>query len=139
MAMLTLNGVVQNVFRTESSTDKKTGEIRPAKDRIQILAENVLPNGQKRIELVTLSVEDPEPYRKLLGRAVRVPVGAFVSGSAVQFYALKGSGSEAPQASRRGAPARGGRRRQAGGAEPPLYLIHRTKAWEPATTRVSGG
>lgn len=92
MSMLTLNGVVQNVFRMDASTDKKTGEVRPAADRVQIMAENTLQNGEKRIELVTLKVESGDAYRKLVGRSVRVPVGAFVSGSAVQFYALKGLG-----------------------------------------------
>ena len=54
------------------------------------MAENILQNGEKRMELVTLKVDHPEAYRALLGRPVRVPVGAFVSGAAVQFYALKG-------------------------------------------------
>lgn len=90
MAMLTLNGIVQNVFRKEQTTDRKTGEIRPASDHVQIMAENTLQNGQVRVELVTLKVEHPDAYRKLQGKPVRVPVGAFVSGTAVQFYALKG-------------------------------------------------
>jgi hypothetical protein len=90
MAMLTLNGIVQNVFRTNQTTDRKTGEIIPPSDRVQIMAENILQNGEKRMELVTLKVDHPEAYRALLGRPVRVPVGAFVSGAAVQFYALKG-------------------------------------------------
>lgn len=90
MAMLTLNGTVHNVFRTEASTDRKTGEIRPASERVQIMAENILQNGEIRVELVTLKVEQGDAYRKLVGRQVRVPVGAFVSGSAIQFYALKG-------------------------------------------------
>ena len=93
MSMLTLNGIVQNVFRQDQSTDKKTGEVIPARERVQIMAENTLQNGEKRIELVTLTVEKGEAYRKLLGRPVRVPVGVFVSGSAVQFYALKGQGA----------------------------------------------
>lgn len=88
MAMLTLNGIVQNVFDTPESTDRKTGEIRPAATRIQIMAENTLQNGQKRMDLVTLKVKDGSPYVELIGKPVRVPVGAFVSGSAVQFYAL---------------------------------------------------
>lgn len=92
MAMLTLNGVVQNVFDTPESTDRKTGEVRPASTRIQIMAENTLQNGQKRVELVTLKVDKGDPYRKLVGQPVSVPVGAFVSGSAVQFYALKDVG-----------------------------------------------
>jgi hypothetical protein len=95
MAMLTLNGIVQNVFHKSGGHDRKTGEVIPPSDHVQIMAENMLQNGEKRVELVTLKVETPEAYKALLGRSVRVPVGAFVSGSAVQFYALKGQ--TAPQ------------------------------------------
>lgn len=90
MTMLLLNGTVANVFDTPASTDKKTGEIRPASTRVQIQAENTLENGQKRIELVTLKVDQAEPYRKLVGKVVRVPVGAFAANGGVMFYALKG-------------------------------------------------
>lgn len=90
MSMLTLNGIVQNVFSKQAGVDKKTGEVIPSSDHVQVMAENTLPNGEKRMELVTLKVEHLDAYRKLLGRPVRVPVGAFVSGMAVQFYALKG-------------------------------------------------
>jgi hypothetical protein len=93
MSMLTLNGTVLNVFDTPASTDKKTGEIRPAATRVQIQAENTLENGQKRFEMVNLKVADGEHYRKLQGQPVRVPVGAFVSGGAIVYYALK----EVPQ------------------------------------------
>lgn len=90
MAMLTLNGTVANVFHKSGGVDKKTGEAIPPSDHVQIMAENVLQNGEKRMELVTLKVGTPEAYKSLLGRPVRVPVGAFVSGSTVLFYALKG-------------------------------------------------
>lgn len=90
MSMLTLNGQVLNVFDQAASTDKTTGEIRPAKSRVQIMAENELQNGQKRHELVNLTVEDPTLYRSLSGRSVSVPVGAFVASGTVLFYALKG-------------------------------------------------
>lgn len=90
MAMLTLNGVVTNVFHKDASTDRKTGEVIQASDHIQVMAENILPNGEKRMELVTLKVENPAPYRSAIGKAVRVPVGVFASGNGVQFYALKG-------------------------------------------------
>lgn len=90
MAMLTLNGTLINIFDRAGSTDKKTGEIIPPSSCIQIQAENTLPNGQKRVELVTLKVENPSLYTKLLNATVRVPVGAFASGNGVQFYALKG-------------------------------------------------
>lgn len=96
MSMLTLNGLVLNVFDTPASTDRKTGEIRPASSRVQLQAENTLENGQKRFDMVTLKVNVPDVYRKLVGKAVRVPVGAFVANGAILYYALN---SEAPTAS----------------------------------------
>lgn len=96
MSMLTLNGMVLNVFDTPASTDRKTGEVRPASTRVQIQAENTLENGQKRFDMVTLKVSTAEVYRKLVGKAVRVPVGAFVANGAILYYALN---SEAPTAS----------------------------------------
>lgn len=89
MSMLTLNGTVQNVFSKPASTDKETGEVRPASDHVQILAENVLETGEKRLDMVTLKVHAIEAYRKLMGQRVSVPVGAFVSGKNIQFYSLK--------------------------------------------------
>ncbi len=89
MSMLTLNGVVQNVFSKPESKDKETGEIRPASDNVQILAENVMQNGETRLEMVTLKVQAGDAYRKLVGQRVRVPVGAFVANGSVLFYALK--------------------------------------------------
>jgi hypothetical protein len=88
MSMLTLNGVVQNVFAKAASTDTKTGEVRPASLHAQILAENVLESGEKRLEMVTLKVHTDE-YRKLEGQTVRVPVGAFVANGAIMYYALR--------------------------------------------------
>lgn len=110
MSMLFLFGQVLNVFDSPASTDKSTGEIRPAKSRVQIMAENELPNGQKRHELVNLSVDDPDLYRKLTGQAVSVPVGAFVASGTVMFYALKGQKPSRQAASGTGvaaAPAAG--------------------------------
>ncbi len=89
MSMLTLNGIVQNVFATPASTDKKTGEIRPASVSAQILAENTLQSGEKRLEMVTLKVHAGEAFRKLTGQFVRVPVGAFVADGQIRYYALK--------------------------------------------------
>lgn len=97
MAMLTLNGTVQNVFTKTASTDRETGEVRPASDHVQILAENVLESGEKRLEMVTLRVPDGGPFRKLVGQLVRVPVGAFARNGEIIFYALKHELSRAGQ------------------------------------------
>ena len=91
MSMLTLNGLVQNVFNSPESKDKATGEVRPGSTRVQILAENTLPNGEKRFEMVTLKIQAGDLYRKLVGKKIRVPVGGFVpeGGREILFYALK--------------------------------------------------
>jgi hypothetical protein len=89
MSMLTLNGIVQNVFDKPESKDKETGEIRPATTNAQILAENILESGEKRLEMVTLKVHAGEAFRKLIGQAVRVPVGSFVAAGKIQYYSLK--------------------------------------------------
>ena len=95
MPALLLQGTVANVLHVEQRTDKKTGEIYPAKDQVQIMSENVLPNGEKRLELVTLSTDTPDAYRRLLGRSVSVPVGVI---GAVQLYAVKGVAAPAAPA-----------------------------------------
>jgi len=89
MAMLTLNGLVQNVFTKPESKDRETGEIRPATENVQILAENFMESGEKRLEMVTLKVPKGDVYRKLVGHQVRIPVGAFVANGAILYYALK--------------------------------------------------
>jgi hypothetical protein len=89
MSMLTLNGIVQNVFTKPASTDPKTGEVRPATVNAQILAENILESGEKRLDMVTLKVHAGESFRKLVGKHVRVPVGAFVAQGEIRYYALK--------------------------------------------------
>ena len=88
MVMLTLNGVVQNVYTQPESKDRETGEIRPASLRAQILCENTTQDGEKRLEMVTLKVHT-DAFRKLVGQKVRVPVGAFAANGAIMFYALK--------------------------------------------------
>jgi hypothetical protein len=89
MAMLTLNGTLQNVFTKPESTDRKTGEVRPSTTQAQILAENILESGEKRLEMVTLKVHAGDSFRKLVGQFVRLPVGAFVTDGQIKYYALK--------------------------------------------------
>ena len=89
MSMLTLNGTLTNIFHTPAKTDPKTGETRPASVSAQVLAENTLESGEKRFEMVTLKVHAPDAFRALVGKPVRVPVGAFVADGQVRYYALK--------------------------------------------------
>ena len=88
MAMLTLNGTLQNVFTKPESKDPKTGEIRPAALKAQMLAENITQTGEMKLEMVTLTVHSPS-FRELVGQKIRVPVGAFVANGAIMYYSLR--------------------------------------------------
>lgn len=91
--MLTLNGTVQNVFQSPKGINKE-GKEYGGQDRVQILAETELQNGETRLELVNLTVTNSGSYESLKGQQVRVPVGVFASGRSVAFYALKGAEPE---------------------------------------------
>lgn len=91
MSMLLLVGQVMNVFEAPKGTNKETGETYGGQPRVQIMAENELQNGDKRLGLVDLTVEDENLYRSLVTKRVAIPVGAYVNKGAVAFYALKGA------------------------------------------------
>ena len=89
MSMLTLNGTVANIYEAPKGVNKETGEAYGGQHRIQVMCENTLKNGEKRIELVDLSVDDVTPYREAIGKPVGVPVGVYVASGKPAFYALK--------------------------------------------------
>lgn len=89
MSMLTLNGTVANIYEAPKGVNKETGEAYGGQHRIQVMCENTLKNGEKRIELVDLSVDDVTSYREAIGKPVRVPVGVYVNAGKPAFYALK--------------------------------------------------
>lgn len=90
MSMLTLNGQVMNVLEMPAGT-KKDGTEYGGYHQVQLLCEEPLKNGEKRMNLFTLSCDDPEPFRKAIGRPVSVPVGVYARGGAISFYLQKGA------------------------------------------------
>lgn len=88
--MLSLTGTVVNVYESPKGVSKDTGEVYGGQSRIQLMCENVLKNGQKRMDLIDLSVGDVLPYRDALGKPVSVPVGVYVNAGKPAFYAIKG-------------------------------------------------
>jgi hypothetical protein len=90
MSMLTLNGTVANIYEAPKGVNKETGEAYGGQHRIQVMCENTLKNGEKRIELVDLTVDDVTTYREAIGKPVSVPVGVYVASGKPAFYALKG-------------------------------------------------
>jgi hypothetical protein len=87
--MLTLNGKILNIYEAPKGVNRDTGEAYGGQNRIQLMCENMLRNGELRMELVDLSVDEVERYRGMVGQSVAVPVGVYVSSGKPFFYALK--------------------------------------------------
>jgi hypothetical protein len=94
--MFTLHGQVVHVFEAPKGISKKTGEEYGGQDKVQVMGNIPLDNGQHRMELITLTTDQGSSFQKLVGRPVSLPVAFYVSGRAVGYYIPKGH-SVAPQ------------------------------------------
>jgi hypothetical protein len=93
--MLLLEGKLQNTYTAPTGVNKKTGEEYGGQFRIQLLCELKLQNGDKKLEIVSLSVDDLQPYLTLAEDTIRVPVGVFSAGKGISYYIPKGATPEA--------------------------------------------
>lgn len=71
MSMITLNGILLNVYKAPARGDAEE------KDKIQILGDIPLPNGDVRKDLMTITVKDAREYENKIGEDVSLSVGAF--------------------------------------------------------------
>lgn len=98
--MFTLFGQVANVYVQPGGTSKKTGEVFDPRDKVQIIGHVPLQGGGTKLDLVTLNVEDARGYQPLLGKHIRVPVGAYSVGKTVGYFIPQGSKPQLSQASK---------------------------------------
>lgn len=87
--MLLLEGMVINVYKSPDYKDRETGTVKLGSNRIQLMVDNPMANGEVRKDLVTLLVEDPSQYQE--GTTARIPVSCMARGSQVTFFAIKSS------------------------------------------------
>jgi len=87
MSMITLNGTLLNVYKAPIRKGAEDGETE--KDKIQILGDIPLRNGEIRKDLITISVKDARKYEDLKGTEVSIAVGAFApqKGAVIFFEA----------------------------------------------------
>lgn len=71
MSMITLNGTLLNVYKAPARGDSEE------KDKIQILGDIPLPNGEIRKDLMTITVKDARAYEGKEGQEISLAVGAF--------------------------------------------------------------
>lgn len=84
--MLTLTGKLINVYSSPGGKNRETGEAYEGASRIQLMVENRLRNGEIRMNMVDLNLNDVTAYRDKIGKDVQIPVGVFVAGGAVKFF-----------------------------------------------------
>lgn len=79
--MLILQGILRAAMTLPGRTDKKSGEIYPARDVLQV--ETVDSRGL--VEMATITVPGLGQYPEKVGKQVQVPVRAWAKGAAVNF------------------------------------------------------
>lgn len=88
MSMITLNGTLINTFVAPKGVNK-SGEEYGGQDKIQLLAKMDLPNGEFRMEMLTLTAPDIKPFKNHINQQISVPAGVFVSGNGIQWFIPK--------------------------------------------------
>jgi hypothetical protein len=84
-----IEGTVVNVFMTPAGQDRKTGETFGGQHKVQLQGLVELRNGETRVELLTLTTNSPEEFRPLVGKSVRIPVGAFAPAANQIHYFMR--------------------------------------------------
>lgn len=88
--MLQMNGQVIHVFVSPKGVSKKTGDEYGGDDKVQIMGNIPMDNGQSRKELVTLKTEEGKTFEGMIGQEVSFPVSTYSVGKAVGYYIPKG-------------------------------------------------
>lgn len=92
LSMFTVTGQVLKTFVQPGQTDKETGETGKSAVKVQIMGEMPVQNGDSRLDLITLTVENQKTYDDLNGKKIRVPLGFFApSKGAIVYFIPKGS------------------------------------------------
>ena len=79
--MLTLTGTIRAATVIGGGTNRKTGELIPKRDVLQV--EGLDSRGL--VQLYTLTVPDHTPYASRIGEQIAVPVRAWAAGAAVNL------------------------------------------------------
>jgi len=92
MSMFTVSGKVINVFDQQGKLDKETGVIGETTPRLQLLGNMPMPNGEMRMDMITVKVENKNVYEALEGKEIRLPIGVFApSKGQIVYYVPKGA------------------------------------------------
>jgi hypothetical protein len=89
--MLTLHGTVMNVFTTPKGVNRDSGEEYGGSSKVQVMAENILKNGDKRMDMINLTTNEPDVFKPFVGKFADIPVSVFVINGALMFMMPPGA------------------------------------------------
>ena len=87
--MLTLKGKIINVFQQPKG--EKDGKEYGGQDKIQIIGDVKLPNGENRIDMFTLTAHNVKDFEPFVGQDIVVPIGVMATGKSIIYFIPKGS------------------------------------------------
>jgi hypothetical protein len=87
--MLTLKGKLINTFVTPKG--EKDGKEYGGQDKVQIIGDIQLPNGETKVDMFTLTAHNVSEFKSYIGKEVRVPIGIFAAAKSLTYYIPKGS------------------------------------------------
>ena len=81
---------IENVFKAKDFTDKKSGEVKIGKYKIQSFDNILNDDGSKQIKLIDVSVPDHVgiDLQDKVGETVTLEVGTYVNNGRVGYYGL---------------------------------------------------
>ena len=89
--MFSLHGEIVHVFNSPKGVNKNTGEEYGGQDKVQIIGNIPLNNGESRKDLITLTTDQGAALEKLVGRTVSAPVSFYApSKGQVSYFIPKG-------------------------------------------------
>lgn len=85
--MFTVSGKVLQVFTAPEGTSKE-GQKYGGDARLQLLGDVTLKNGEKKNDLLTLSIPENwgDKVKGWIGKDITIPCGLYVSGGVVKPY-----------------------------------------------------
>lgn len=89
--MFTLTGQVVHVYVSPKGISKKTGEEYGGEDKVQIIGDIPVGNGEFRKEMVTLTTDQGSNLQKAIGRSVVAPVAFWARSGTVGYFIPKGA------------------------------------------------
>lgn len=87
--MLTLRGKIINVYQQPKG--EKDGKEYGGQDKIQIMGNVTLQNGDTRVEMLNLTAHNVKDFQDFINKDISVPVGIMATGKTLIYFIPKGS------------------------------------------------